>query len=340
MTHHEHEQHGTPEDLKSDPTGTQSKPGQPPRAPQVNQGQPGPEARPTFFTRPLAKDPIFWTGIAGIVILGSGAAFRGATTLGSSTPFGFIAASIDAAFAVGYGWLIAGFIPAVVRRLIRRSRRKSALSARPATADPSWQTDPLDAKRYRWWTGTNWDAIVSPPPVQGPNKVAWLLVPASAAVFVASFLGGLSSSGLTVGEKGFQVAEAYVGSRDAIGKYLDIQVTPSDPLGSIQRKLSAVRTASLEHSLFSIALNGVDSQDEIGPYPTLADLREYDTASEEFLEVQSEYMERLAACPITDQNCFLQADAWFNANKGNTADRFVASVRAITDSAREWETTR
>ncbi len=340
MTHHGHDHHGTPDDSTSDPRVAQSEPGQPPRAPQTISSQPGPEARPTFFTRPLAKDPIFWTGIAGIVLLGSTSAFRGTTTLATTSPFGFIAGALDTAVAVGIAWLIAGFIPAVIRRLIRRGRRKTALNTRPTTAEPSWQVDPLDARRYRWWNGTNWDAIVSPPPVQGPNKVAWLLIPAAAVVFVASLVGGLAGSGITVGGKGLEVADAYGRSLEAIREYVDIQVNPSDPIGSIQRKLSAVRTASRDHSLFSIALDGVEFQNEIGPFPTLAELREYEMASADYLEVHTEYMERIAVCSITNRDCFLRADAWFNANKGSTADRFIEAVRAISESARDWETNR
>ena len=153
---------------------------------------PEPEGKPKFFDRPLAKDPIFWTGLAGMVVLGSTGAFRNPS--GSPlNPAGLMVSSLDAAVPAAFGWFLAGFLPALIRRLIRRSRRKSALRNVPSTNEPSWQQDPVKPGRYRWWDGTAWGDVVAPPPARGPNKVAWLLVPAFLIVLLAAWAGGLAS---------------------------------------------------------------------------------------------------------------------------------------------------
>ena len=296
---------------------------------------PEPEGKPKFFDRPLARDPIFWTGLAGIVVLGSLGAFRNPS--GSPlNPAGLMASFIDASLAGAYGWFLAGFLPALIRRLIRRSRRKSALKSVPATNEPSWQQDPVKPGRYRWWDGTAWGSVVAPPPVRGPNKVVWLLVPAFAIVLLAGWAGGLSSPSVAAGAKMTQLADAYGASRDALAEYVVMDISQEDPVTDLAAKEAAVQRAVSAHGRFTTVLLGVSTQSEVGPFPSLEQLRAYDDAAREFLFTQASYMQRLNACSVTNRDCFLEADAWYNANKGDAGERLTDAMEAIANEANNY----
>ena len=296
---------------------------------------PTPEGKPKFFDRPLAKDPIFWTGLAGIVVLGSLGAFRNPS--GSPlNPLGLFASSFDAALAGAYGWFLAGFLPAIIRRLVRRSRRKSALRKLPATSEPSWQQDPIKPGRYRWWDGSAWGDVVAPPPSRGPNKVAWLLLPAFFIVLLAGWAGGLSSPSAGAAAKMTQIADAYGASSDALGEYVLMDISPENPVADLAAKEAAVQRAVTAHRAFTTILSGVRTQSEVGPFPSLEQLRAYDVAAREFLDAQASYMQRLNACSITNRDCFLEADAWFNANKGDAAERLTDAMQAIANEANNY----
>jgi hypothetical protein len=300
---------------------------------------PEPEGKPKFFDRPLAKDPIFWTGLAGIVVLGSLGAFRNPS--GSPlNPAGLVASFIDAALAAAYGWFLAGFLPALIRRLIRRSRRKSALKRVPSTTEPSWQQDPVKPERYRWWDGTSWGDVVAPPPPRGPNKVAWLLVPAFLIVLLAAWAGGLASPSGGAGAKMTQVADAYGASRDALGAYVGLEISTDNPIADLAAKEVAVQQAVRTHAEFSAVLSGISSQAEVGPFPSLEQLRAYDSAAAEFLDTQASYVERLNACSVTNRNCYLEADAWYKANRGDAGDRLTSAMQAIANEANNYGSTQ
>lgn len=307
--------------------------------PKLSEDTPEPEGKPKFFDRPLAKDPIFWTGLAGIVVLGSVGAFRNPS--GSPlNPAGFIVSFTDAAFAAANGWLFAGFIPAVIRRLVRRSRRKTALKKVPPTTEPSWQQDPVKPGRYRWWNGTAWGDVVAPPPARGPNKVAWLLLPAFVIVLLSAWAGGLATSSVgvtaTVGAKANQVADAYVASRDALGEYVAMDISPENPVAGLAAKEVSAERAVKAHAQFTEVLRGVTTQEEIGPFPSLEQLRAYDSAAAEFLDAQASYMRKLNACSPTNRGCYLEADAWYNANKGDAAERLTTAMQAIANEANNY----
>lgn len=296
---------------------------------------PEPEGKPKFFDRPLAKDPIFWTGLAGMVLLGSLSAFRNPS--GSPlNPFGLIASSLDAALAAAYGWFLAGFLPALIRRLIRRSQRKSALTRLPSTNEPSWQQDPVKPGRYRWWDGTAWSDVVAPPPARGPNKVAWLLVPAFLIVVLAGWAGGLSSSSGSPGAKGTQVAAAYKASSDAIGEYMALDVSDEDFSTAVAANEVAVQKAVGAHAQFSATLRGITTQDEVGPIPSLELLRMYDAAAGEYLNAEATVFQKLSACSPSNQDCLRIALDWYEANAGDAADRMVNAMQAIEDEATSY----
>jgi hypothetical protein len=296
---------------------------------------PEPEGKPKFFDRPLARDPIFWTGLTGIVVLGSLGAFRNPS--GSSlNPAGLIVLFIDASLAGAYGWFLAGFLPALVRRLIRRSQRKSALKTSPATNEPSWQRDPVQPGRYRWWDGTAWSSVVAPPPARGPNKVVWLLVPAFLIVLLAGWAGGLPSPSVSAVAKMTQLADAYGASRDMLAEYVVMDISQENPVADLAAKEAAVQRAVSAHGRFTTVLGGVSTQSDVGPFPSLEQLRAYDDAAREFLFAQESYMQRLNACSITDSDCFLEADAWYNANKGDAAERLTDAMQAIANEANNY----
>lgn len=319
--------------------GASAAPSHPGPMPKLAADAPGPEGKPKFFDRPLAKDPIFWTGVAGVVLLGSLGAFRNP----SGSPlnlFGLMASLIDAALAAAYGWFLAGFLPALVRRLIRRSRRKTALNTVPTATEPSWQQDPVSPGRYRWWNGSAWSDVVAPPPARGPNKVAWLLVPAFFVVVLSAWAGGLASPAVEPGAKMTQVADAYGASRDALAEYVGIELSRENPVAGLAAKQVAVQQAVRTHAQFSAVLRGVTSQAEVGPFPDLAQLRAYDLAAAEFLDTQASYVQRLNSCTTTDRNCYLEADAWYQANRGDAADRLTAAMQAIADEANNFGRTQ
>ena len=296
---------------------------------------PEPEGKPKFFDRPLARDPIFWTGLAGIVVLGSLGAFRNPS--GSPiNPAGVMASFIDAGLAGAYGWFLAGFLPALIRRLVRRSQRETALKALPSTNEPSWQADPVKPGRYRWWDGNAWTDVIAPPPARGPNKVVWLLLPAFLIVLVAGWAGGMASPSSSAGVKAVQVADAYEASRDALGEYVTMDISQEDPAADLAAKEAAVQRAVGAHAAFTTVLGGVTTQSEIGPFPSLEQLRAYDVAARDFLYAQASYMQKLNACSISNRDCFLEADAWYNANKGDAAERLTDAMQAIADEANNY----
>lgn len=303
--------------------------------PRLATDTPEPEGKPKFFDRPLAKDPIYWTGLAGIVLLGSIGAFRNPS--GSPlNPAGLLASTLDAALAGAYGWFLAGFLPALIRRLIRRSQRKSALTRLPSTSEPSWQQDPVKQGRWRWWDGAAWSDVVAPPPVRGPNKVVWLLIPALLIVVVAGWAGGLSSPSVAAGAKMTQLADAYGDSRDALGEYVAMDISPEKPVADLAAKEAAVQRAVSAHGRFTTVLLGVSTQSEVGPFPSLEQLRAYDVAARDFLFAQASYMQRLNACSITNRACFMEADAWYNGNKGDAAERLTDAMQAIANEANSY----
>ena len=247
-----------------------------------------------------------------------------------------MASFIDASLAGAYGWFLAGFLPALVRRLIRRSRRKSALRKVPSTNEPSWQQDPVKPGRYRWWDGATWSDVVAPPPTRGPNKVVWLLVPAFLIVVVAGWAGGLSSPSVAAGAKMTQLADAYGASRDALGEYVAMEISPENPVADLAAKEAAVQRAVSAHGRFTTVLLGVSTQSEVGPFPSLEQLRAYDVAARDFLFAQASYMQRLNDCSITNRDCFIEADAWYNANKGDAAERLTTAMQAIANEAKNF----
>lgn len=328
-----------PESVAPPYPGASTAPPYPGPMPRVAPAGPAPEGKAKFFDRPLAKDPIFWIGLAGVLVIGSYTAFRNPS--GSPlNPFGLLASSIDALFAAAYAWFLAGFLPALIRRLIRRSKRKSALKNVPAVSEPSWQQDPVNPARYRWWDGSAWSDVVAPPPIRGPNKVAWLLVPAFVVVLLAAWVGGLESSSSSTGAKMIQVADAYGASRDALDEFVRLEVSPDAPLADLPAKESAAQDALQAHREFTLVLSTVTSQEQIGPVPSLTQLRAYDVAADEFLRNQASYFERLNACSPTNRSCFLEADAWYNANKGNAAERLVEAMKAIAEETDNYRSAR
>ena len=97
----------------------------------------------------------------------------------------------------------------------------------------------------------------------------------------------------------------------------------------MQRAVSA-------HAQFSAVLSGVTTQAEVGPFPSLEQLRAYDAAAGEFLDNQASYLQKLNACSVTNRNCLLEADAWYNSNKGNAAERLTDAIQAIADEANSY----
>ena len=298
--------------------------------PKPSPDAPGPEGKPKFFERPLAKDPIFWTGIAGMVVLGSLGAFRNPS--GSPlNPFGLIASSLDAALAAAYGWFLAGFLPALVRRLIRRTQRKAALKRLPSTSEASWQPDPVKQGRYRWWDGVAWSDLVAPPPARGPNKVAWLLVPAFLIVVLAGWAGGLASSSVVTGADASRLPSAYLASRDAVAEYRALDTSGQDLATGLAANEVAVQQAVTAHAQFSSLLAGITTQAEVGPGPSLEQLRAYDSAAGEYLDTEAAAIQKLRTCSITDKSCLRAAIAWYEDNSGDSAERMLRAMDAISN---------
>ena len=296
---------------------------------------PEPEGKPKFFDRPLAKDPIFWTGLAGIVLLGSLGAFRNPS--GSPlNPAGLMASVIDATLAGAYGWFLAGFLPALIRRLIRRSKRKTALKRVPPTNEPSWQQDPVKPGRYRWWDGTAWSDVVAPPPARGPNKVVRRLVPAFLIVVLAGWAGGLSSPSVSAGAKATQVTATYRASSDAVGEYMALDVSGEDFSTALAANEASVQQALGAHAQFSAVLRSITTQDEVGPFPSLELLRAYDVAAGEYLNAEATTLQKLGACSPSNQDCLRITFDWYEENAGDSAERMVDAMRAIQDEARSY----
>lgn len=303
--------------------------------PQPTTGGPEPEGKPTFFNRPLAKDPIFWTGLSGMVVLGSLSAFRNPS--GSPlNPAGLMASSIDAAVSAAFAWFLAGFLPALIRRLIRSSKRKNALKRTPDTTEPSWQQDPVDPARYRWWAGAAWSDVVAPPPRRGPNKVAWLLVPAFLIVLLAGWAGGLASSSPGTAARANQLGDAYAASLEALEEYGQVQLSPSNPLANLPAKQAALQQAVQAQAAFTALLDITTSQSQVGPFPSLVSLRAYDDAAVEFYDVEAEFLQRLDACSPGNTGCFQEARSWYEANFGDTGERLYATTQDIANEARSY----
>lgn len=64
-------------------------------------------------------------------------------------------------------------VSAVGAAVRKNAEKKQQLANLPASsAPPSWQPDPLDASRLRWWDGQAWSGQTQPRPPQQPSYPA------------------------------------------------------------------------------------------------------------------------------------------------------------------------
>jgi hypothetical protein len=306
--------------------------------------QPGPEPRAGLFNRPLTSDVLFWVGIVLMALMGF-TSVRGAIRTVSS-PFGvstlWWTELITIAIVTPIFACLVLLLPAAIRSWVRKSRRRKALATRPATTEASWQVDPLDATRYRWWTGSAWgDVVVPAPAARGYGTWGVLIL---AAVFVLPFLAfaawGASNTARVSGTATTPVADnpnidiavatALQSLNESTGAFLSVPVDENDVRGSMMATAAKLPAVQSDYDYFHEVMKSVTSQGQLGSgAPSLASLRQVDTAMAEWLEVRTNYLNGLKNCEMyTDQSLYFDC-------MGPVFDRFESSLQSTMFAAKD-----
>lgn len=159
-----------------------------------------------LFNRPAWKDPAFFVGWIIAVLLAVPRAITNGTQGLSFSVGGVVSGSIDGAFFIAVSFVLFCLLPALIRKLVRKSRLKKPPVA---SAAPGFYPDPVRRGQERLWDGNQWTATArgAQPPRSGAVGVLVLVIAGTVLVGLIALAASWASSSTRIDDSA--VGQAY-----------------------------------------------------------------------------------------------------------------------------------